>query len=69
MMPRWLLWLVQHVGLSAVPQRDERLDELDHRSRSAIGRAAERYDDDDLRRLAALDVAVRIQRRSHRSSR
>jgi hypothetical protein len=67
-MPRWIQWLLHHVGLATAAAPDRRIAELDGRSRAAIGRAAERLNDDDLRRLAALDVAVRIHRRSHRGA-
>lgn len=51
----WLRKLMRHV----TPHRDLRAERVDRRSRLAVARVAEKLDDDDLRRLAALRRAVK----------
>lgn len=67
-MPRWIVSLLGWVGLQVSSESpvDRRLGDLDRRSKTAVGKAAEKLNDDDLRRLAALDIAVSIHERKPR---
>lgn len=58
-MVSWLRDIIRRV----TPHRDLRVERLDRRSRVAVANVAEKLDDDELRRLAALRRAVKPQYR------